>query len=298
MELNKITEECYFFHSPVNVGYIRKGSTGILIDAGLDSSASKKVIRQLDERNWPLTHLLITHAHADHFGGAYKILTKRKIITLAPEVEADVLRYPKWEPIYLFQGNEPHESLRNKFIEGQAVQVDEYCHEGPIELGEISIECVSLPGHAENQMGVIYEGILFAADAYMSIETLNKHRIPYLVDLGRTLDSLKKMLELPVRGAVPGHGIFEESFKETIQDNIQFHEDILSRIANILKDESNGLSHEQMIQKVCQEWNIELKALPQWALYRTAITSYLHYLAQTGRVNMFIKQNMLWFIHK
>ncbi|MBM7644657.1 glyoxylase-like metal-dependent hydrolase (beta-lactamase superfamily II) [Scopulibacillus daqui] len=219
------------------------------------------MLRQLDELDWPLTHLLITHAHADHYGGAYKILQQRKVMTLAPKVEADVLRYPKWEPIYLFQGSEPHESLRNKFIEGQPVQVDEYCKEGSMGLGEASLECMSLPGHTENQMGVIYKGVLFAADSYMSTGALNKHRIPFLVDLRRTLDSLNKMLALSVKGAVPGHGVFEENFKETIRKNIQFHEDILSRIIVLLKHESDGLSHEQLIQKVCREWDIELKVL-------------------------------------
>lgn len=295
MELRKITDECYYFHSPVNVGYIKKGETGVLVDAGLDASAAKKILRQIQERNWPLTHLFITHAHADHFGGAHLLQKRNDIHTVAPKIEADVLTFPKWEPLYLFQGNEPPETLRTKFIEGKAVRIDQVCEAGTLQLGEVSMDCHLLDGHSENQMGLIYEEICYAADSYMSLDYLDKHGVPFLVDLSRTFTSLNKLLNLPVKGAVPGHGIYETNFKETVGNNIRFHNDNLRRVEAIFEKAPLGMSYETSIQLICDEWKIELRSLGTWALYRTAITSYLQHLCQQGRLLMQINRNRLWF---
>ncbi|WP_054634904.1 MBL fold metallo-hydrolase [Thalassobacillus sp. C254] len=70
MNLKKIKEGCSYFASPVNIGYVQKNETGLLIDAGIDASVSKKAVKQLKEKGLPLTDVLITHAHTDHFGGA------------------------------------------------------------------------------------------------------------------------------------------------------------------------------------------------------------------------------------
>ncbi|TCP23804.1 glyoxylase-like metal-dependent hydrolase (beta-lactamase superfamily II) [Scopulibacillus darangshiensis] len=295
MELRRITDDCWYFHSPVNVGYIKNEDTGVLIDAGLDASAIKKVLRQLDEKDWPLTHLLITHAHADHFGGAHTVQKKRDIRTIAPSIEADILAYPKWEPLYLYQGNEPPAAMRTKFLEGKAARVDELCDEGMLQLGDVTVECIKLDGHSENQMGIIYKDILYAADSYMSLDYLEKHGIPFLIDLDRTLASLKRLLDLPVSGAVPGHGVYEENFKETVQNNIDFHQRNAEQLYGLFEKHPEGLSQEGCIQLALSEWRIELKNIGSWALYRTAITGYLHYLCREGRLAVGISQNVLWF---
>lgn len=236
MDLLKISDHCYYFHSAVNIGYVHSSDQGLLIDAGIDKSTANKVIRTLKERSLPITHLFLTHAHADHFGGAAQLQKKCSVSTLAPVFEEAIMRCPKLEPMYLFQGNNPPKEMRNKFLEGDPVRVDRVCEEGDLDLGGIRLELIYLPGHSGYQLAVKVDNILYAADSYFSEGQLAKHKIPFMIDVGEGLDSLEKVKSIQCRGAVPGHGVFEEDFQQTVQANIDFHHEILDEILVFLRE--------------------------------------------------------------
>ncbi|KHE72060.1 MBL fold metallo-hydrolase, partial [Halobacillus sp. BBL2006] len=69
MSFQQLNASCYYYQSSVNIGYVHSGDTGLLIDAGIDKSSIKKVLKELNKKELPLTHLFITHAHSDHYGG-------------------------------------------------------------------------------------------------------------------------------------------------------------------------------------------------------------------------------------
>lgn len=286
MELKQISASCFFFHGAVNIGYVRNGDQGMLIDAGIDRSAANKVLRRLREYALPLTHLFITHAHSDHFGGAAQLQKKTDVTTLAPFFEEAIMRYPKLEPMYLFQGNDPPHEMRNKFLEGPPMRVDRVCREGRLDVGGLRLELIHLPGHSDYQLAVKVNDMLFAADSYFSKEQLTKHKIPFMIDVGEALASLEKLKNMDCSGAVPGHGIFEVDFQETVQDNIDFHEEILAEIGGFLREWSEGISHEEIVSLVCRNKDVPAMDVGSWTLFRTAVTAYLKKLVDDGLVRM------------
>jgi len=297
VELIEITPSCFYFSNPTNLGYVRKGDTGLLIDAGLDASIANKALRLLDERGWPLTHVFITHAHADHYGGLHQIQKKRAVMTAAPAVEADVLRYPKWEALYLFQGNEPPQAMRNKFIEGKAASIDVVCGEGRHRFGDLDVKLIPLPGHADHQMGVLVDGVLYAADSYVSLDYLFKHKIPFFTDLDKLLASQEKLLSLAddLLGAVPSHGVFEKEFKNTVWGNIAFHNKMLDEILALVERESLPAGIDRLVKTVCDACEVELSDVAMWGLYRTAVVGYLMAAVRRGHLEMAIEENVLVF---
>jgi hydroxyacylglutathione hydrolase len=69
---------------------------GVLIhDAGSGSTASidapeaTAVFRALDERGWELSHILVTHKHADHTQGIPALKAKTNCLVVGPERESD-----------------------------------------------------------------------------------------------------------------------------------------------------------------------------------------------------------------
>ncbi|WP_110113408.1 MBL fold metallo-hydrolase [Bacillus sp. CGMCC 1.16541] len=294
MELTKISDKNYYFASAVNVGYVYEGNRGLLIDAGLDAQAMKKIVKQLKEKNLPLTHLFITHAHADHYGGAAFLQKQHAVYTMAPKFEEAILRYPLLEPLYLFQGTKPLPSMRTKFLEGPPIVIDEVVEEGPITCGDIQITCVALPGHSEHQLAVMSNGYLYATDAYFSVESLHKHKIPFVVDVDETLESLQTLLQLSCKGAVPGHGTFEKEFHPTVEANIAYHQEILTRMDNLLQEHSGGLSQEELIYHMCKLYDIEVSNVGSWMLFRTAITAYATKLVKDKKATFFIRKAALW----
>jgi glyoxylase-like metal-dependent hydrolase (beta-lactamase superfamily II) len=294
MKLIRINHHCYYFQGAVNIGYVCDGEVGILIDAGLDQGAMRKVLNQLDQERLPLTHLLITHAHADHYGGAAYLQNKRNIYTMAPVLEEAILRNPVLEPIYLFQGNWPTLDMRNKFLEGEAIRIDEVVSEGVWDIQGIQINSIALPGHSYYQLGYQIHDVLYAGDAFFGRETLQKHKIPYLVDADQTLQTLKCLLEWPVKRAVPGHGAYEEDAEELIRQNIAWHQRVLESMEDVIKNAPDGLSHEQLVREMCTRWEIETSRLSSWVLYRTAITGYLLKLIKDEKAVLSIQRHALW----
>ncbi|MEB1806316.1 MAG: MBL fold metallo-hydrolase [Bacillaceae bacterium] len=292
MELKQINEQCFYFKGSVNIGYIKNEEEGILIDAGLDDSAVKKVVKQLDEKGWPLTHLFITHAHADHFGGAAYLKKKKDVMIYAPELESAILNFPILEPIYLQNGNYPFKELRNKFVEGKPVKIDETCTEGTIAIGSLNVTLHNVSGHSYHMLAVQVDDVLYAADSYFDEKTLVKHNIPYIVDGTETIRSLHKLLSMEVNGAVPGHGEYEESFKDTVQKNILYHQKVEEDLLKIIsREKSTALG--TVIAELCQLRGVKIDNMTSWALFRTAVCAYLKKVVEEGHVKIIFDNNYL-----
>ncbi|WLD94969.1 MBL fold metallo-hydrolase [Alkalihalobacillus sp. AL-G] len=296
MEFIQINHNCYYFNGPVNIGYVNVGDHGLLIDTGIDQQAMKRIIRMLDDRSLPITHLFITHAHADHYGGANYLQKKKRIYTIAPAVEESILQNPIIEPIYLSQGNRPLIDMRNKFLEGSPVRVDHIVSEGMMKLGQFELDLIALPGHSINQLGVKVGNILYAADSYFSEEQLNKHRIPFIIDANATLATLEKLLSMGVEGSIPGHGVYEVEVDKTIITNYDHHVSIIESMYRILSNYPDGCSFETIMSEMCRKWNVHLPSVSVWSLYRTAIFSYLIKGIEDKKIEMTVKDFNLYFI--
>ncbi|WP_209125429.1 MBL fold metallo-hydrolase [Alkalihalobacillus sp. BA299] len=292
MELKQIDEQCYYFKGAVNIGYIKTDNEGILIDAGLDESAIKKVIKQIDERSWPLTHLFITHAHADHFGGAAYLVKKKAIKVYAPDIESAIINFPVLEPIYLQNGNKPYKELRNKFVEGKSVAIDETCIEGKYWIGSLEVTLHNVSGHSYHMLAVQVNDILYAADSYFDEKTLIKHNIPYIIDGTETIDTLQKLIQMNVKGALPGHGDYEEDFKETVEKNIVYHKQVEAELLKIISREKST-PIDVIIAEFCQYRGVKVDNMTSWALYRTAVCSYIKKLVEDQQVQIVFENNFL-----
>ncbi len=290
MEFKRITEHCHYFHAAVNIGYISYKGKGLLIDTGIDESSIKKVLKILDSNGLSLDYCIITHAHADHFGGANYLKEKRNIPMYASKLEKAIIENSILEPIYLWNGANPLLELRNKFLEGQAVEVDSEINEETLHVGPFQLKIHSLPGHSYNQIGIEFDGILYAADSYFGVETLEKHGIPYITDLFETLGTLDKLLELELLGALPGHGYYEDDFKSTVKQNILTHRKLLQSLEYQIRT-VESLEFHVLFKKFLEEYSISAKNIGQWLLFRTTYSAYIRYLVETEQIAMEMIQN-------
>ncbi|ASN06493.1 MBL fold metallo-hydrolase [Virgibacillus necropolis] len=289
MKFTTLNETCYYFDAVVNIGYVHRGDNGMLIDAGIDDSIMRKVLKELKSNDLPVTHLFITHGHADHYGGAHFLQKRHDITTIAPKFEAAILQNPTLEPLYLFQGNDPLPELHNKFLEGKAIQIDQEIEAGTHEIDGISFATHLLPGHSYHQLAMEIDGILFAGDSYFSEEQLDKHKIPYITDADLTLESLRQLEDIMCDGAVPGHGVFEKDFTQTVKKNIDCHESLLDWLEDYITEA--GISHETIVSDMCEHFEVKNSQLSSWLLYRTAVTAYLVGLIKRGKIDHYIEKN-------
>jgi glyoxylase-like metal-dependent hydrolase (beta-lactamase superfamily II) len=208
VQLIQLTDYAYQLRGGSNAGLIVQDGQAVLVDTGLDRDTARRILRATEGLSIRIAGIVISHAHADHFGGAALLRTRTGAPVHAPALEAAIIANPLLEPLYLFSGAMPPADLRHKFTLAEACPVDRLLEPGETTIGPVSIRAIPAPGHAPNQMMVAGGGACFVADACFAPEILRKHGIPFYVDVTQAAETLDALADLD--GAyetfVPGHG--------------------------------------------------------------------------------------------
>lgn len=278
-----------------NMGLVVQDGKGLLIDAGLDKDAARRALRVADELGVALEAVLITHAHADHFGGAYFLQRRLEVPLYAPALEGAMMEHPVMEPLLLFSGAAPIGELRHKFTLAKPCRIDHVMEPGPLEIGPFRVQVVSLPGHALNQMGVAVGEVLFCADALFPAATLEKHKVTFCVDLDETLATLRRLPGMPFARFAPGHGpayACGDEIAGICAANEHRLEKVREQVYEVLKGPQETSA---LIQRVVDYFGLDLKTATAYFLTRTTILAALSSLEQAGRVATIVEDNrLLW----
>src|SRR5881275_695568 len=297
MQLTQLHEQTWVIQGGANIGVIAQEGRCLIIDRGMDKDAGRDILNQVKKLGLTPTALLITHAHADHFGGAHYLVRKTGLKFYATRVEAAVMSGPILEPLYLFSGAQPPPELQHKFLLAKPCPVDIVLSGNEQSVDEVPVSVVSLPGHSVEQVGVAFGNTFFVGDAFLVPEILDKHRIPFYSDVHiglLTLTTLKTQI-LPFKHIVAGHGEIYTSIEQTnraIEYTIERLESILDSIRAALAH-GEARSAADILSVVARAQGAQIQALPQYVLYNTTVQSALSTLYTRGEISP-IFQETLW----
>jgi glyoxylase-like metal-dependent hydrolase (beta-lactamase superfamily II) len=201
--------------SIVNAYLLDDGGDLTLIDTGTSGSADKilSAVYSLGRSPASVTHILVTHLHADHTGS----LAALKALTGAPAfmhpADAEMVRSGK-----SVRPSDPAPGLMNWLIVKVFMALR---GTSGIELAEIEhevndgdrldlaggLQVIHAPGHAAGQVCFLREehgGVLFAADAASNMLGLGYP--PIFEDQQQGLASLRKLSTFEFEAACFGHG--------------------------------------------------------------------------------------------
>ena len=138
-----LSERVGYAPGGVNIGVVRSSdASAILIDTGLNDSAVRKVLRALADEGRTVTAIITTHCHADHFGGNAFVTRRTAAHVYAPAWDEAVLRYPLFQPVCLFAGADPPESMRTGFLLAEPSRVDHVYSSGSHEVDSVELEVI------------------------------------------------------------------------------------------------------------------------------------------------------------
>jgi glyoxylase-like metal-dependent hydrolase (beta-lactamase superfamily II) len=278
------------FPGPVNLGALIAEGEVLFIDAGLDDGTARKLWRWAEEQGLRPRGAILTHAHADHFGGAH-LWEKRGLPLFASALEGAIMEHPLFEPVFLYGGASPHPALLGKFTLAEPCRIRGKLAPGKVELGPFAVEIVDLPGHAPTQIGVRFDGVLFCADALFPSAILQKHPIPFCYDLDQALSTLSL---LEAETVVPGHGPILSGTKLSAE-----REAFRTRLEEIRELVRSALDSpktaEEILGCVASALGETLRDLPSFLLARTTIFAALTSLVRAGQAQAFLEKNqLLW----
>jgi glyoxylase-like metal-dependent hydrolase (beta-lactamase superfamily II) len=285
----------FHLQSGSNMGLVVQDGKGLLIDAGLDKDAARRALRIVDDVGVTLEAVFLTHAHADHFGGAYHLQRRLEVPLYGPALEGAMMENPIIEPLYLFGGAAPIAQLRQKFTLAQPCRIDHVVEPGPLEIGPFQAEVVSLPGHAPNQVGLALGEVLFCADAVFPAETLHKHKVIFCVDLDEMLATLERLPDLPYAHFAPGHGPAYEAGDDiaaACAANGRRLEEIREQVYAALEEPQGTAA---LVRRVAGHFGLELTRATAYFLTRTTVLAALSSLERAGQVAVTLQDNqLLW----
>lgn len=288
----------YYLPAKVNIGAIVYQGEAVIIDSGLDAQAGKRICRQVREVGWRVVAVLNTHTHADHIGGNGTIAEQFQAKVFTPDLEQDFARYPTYEPYFLVGGAAPWQDVNNKFLLAPESPVTGGLKPGPFPWpgtdGGPTLEIVALPGHSPDHIGVASEGVLFSGDAFIGLDVLNAHGIPFNVDMERFFNSLSRIQESDFSTVVPCHGepLTKEQLGEVLEANRRKVMELIEHVCDLLAEPREL---ETVIALLCNRLDKPIASVGSFFLYRTAILAYLSYLHGQGRVKTEVRDNRLWW---
>lgn len=291
--MNQLAEGIFHLRGGSNMGLVARGDKGLLVDAGLDKDAARQALRAIESLGVVLEAVLLTHAHADHFGGVHFLQQRLDVPAYAPALEGAMMAHPIMEPLFLFAGAAPIGELRAKFTLAQPCRIDGALKAGPLQIGPFQVEIVSLPGHAPEQVGVAVDDVLFCADAVFPAETLEKHKVTFCADLDKTIATLERLPALPYRCFAPGHGPAYTAGEEIAAACAVNRARLQEVRAGVLAALERPQETSELVARVCQQVGLTLGNAVAYFLTRTTVLAALSSLEQARQVRAVVEGNRL-----
>lgn len=186
--------------------YLIKAKKVTLIDVGAEPENLLERLKK--EIALPeLALIILTHSHPDHTLALPSLLkvTKAKVALHKQELKSSVksimgFSIPRIKPDILLKGGEK------------------------LNLGDFSLQVIHTPGHTPDSICLYQEGILFSGDTIFAGGNIGR------TDLGGNnkdlLSSIKKLTNLEVEIAYPGHGEpIQKNAREEILSSLRLAED-------------------------------------------------------------------------
>ncbi len=237
----------------------------------------------------PVSDVLVTHGHADHFAVAATI-REDGARSWAPRDDASLVENPDINIRGMFSWAKPGDIFITKLFRGTPCKVDSLVE----EWDDPRLTPVPLPGHTLGHTGFLSpDKVLFSGDALYQMEIWERHRLPYAIDPADVASSLEHIRSLDFDWLVPGHGRVVD--REEAEVHIDFHLTELDRINDfILEALTTEHTTEDAIALVSAERDLSDNPAQYW-LAVTTVKGFLGDLLARGDLEFFVRDHAGWW---
>lgn len=291
MELTRLSDRTFCVAGPANVGVIAlENSRVALIDSGIDEKYASRLFELLSDYRYKIAYILNTHSHADHIGGNSFFSEKCGCKILAATLEVQTICQPLIQSAVLFAGA-PIQDLMNRFIMANPSPAEAFTS-NDLQIDDLSIKILDLPGHSVNQKGFLIDKVAFVADTLFPDGFFKKQRLPFNYDPFAHMQTLEKMRAIEADIFVGGHFLPQKDISTMITNNLSHLENALDFMRTLLKAPQ---SQDRVVKAFLDHFGLK-KISWEYYLYRATVNGYLSSLHRRGEVKFKVLDNLaVWY---
>ncbi len=298
----RLSEHTGYFRGSTNVGLAISGPELFLIDSGDCDEDGEMLAREL-RKLFPgklLKAVINTHGHSDHCGGNSALKKAFGCEIWAPRAERIFIENPGvpldiyWGGRHFTAGDVP------VFRTIEPCGVDRPLDEGELDLGEICLKLLALPGHFYDQLGIVVTDkssgnrTFFMGDAFFGVEMIKRYWIPFMQDPYLFRESVCRIEDESADCFIPSHGtpLDRWNLPAMAELNKIMTLEAESLIVKIVR--KGPATCEEILKAVADYAGLSMK-LSQYVLIGSTIRSYVSRLYNDGRLRYEVKDNrLLW----
>jgi glyoxylase-like metal-dependent hydrolase (beta-lactamase superfamily II) len=294
MRPQHILDNVHYIPGASNVGLvIGDAQQAVLIDSGPGQRSGRQILEMLKERDLSLAAILVTHGHGDHVGGNAYLVQHTAARVYAPAYDAVVMADPIWGTVCTFGGAEPIDELRIPRFAPEPCPADMIVAEGHINVADIPVQVVPLPGHTASHVGYIVGDVFFTGDILAGYAELAGAPVSYAYSIGMRLESLARLRRYSCSWYVPGHGPAQQDIADLVNLNIAQVHRMLDTILACL-DQGPAEASEIMVA-MCGSLGVAVKDIKHYYLVYPTLYAALSYLSNSGEIRNEVQANrLLW----
>lgn len=293
MEFRQIKGNTWaFYGSEVLPVYLMGNGKCILFDTGFPDER-EKLESSLRRENLTPEAIFCSHAHIDHVGSCAYFQKKLGIPLYMSQAEGGILSSVLNMKAYRISvtPQEAKETIGDCVTENVTLlKKDCDC----VYVDNFKILVYHTPGHSSEHLCFgTPDGVCYLGDALLSESQLDA-KLPYALDIGQSLASMKKILTYPQDVYILAHqGLCEKHFLENlVEQNINMY----LRIAqNIRHCAGMGKTIDHLTMDYCGEYKLSTRKPKRIAHYQRNIRFFLEYLEDSGEITMEMSEmGILW----
>ncbi len=286
--LKQLGSKTYYIDDITKVGIYKLNETDVcLIDSGNNKESAREIDVIFKKNNFNVKYIINTHSHTDHISGNHYFEERYDVTILASKEEKHMIDSPILEPASLY-GAKPFKMLLNKYLYAESSTATIITSKN-VPKG---LKILELPGHSISMIGVATDdNICFLGDALASEYLLNKHKIFYIFDVEKYLETLEYMKTFKYKKYILSHGEELDNLEKIINLNKEAIEKIKNEIINICIIPH---TYEKILKEIFTRFEITMNPL-QYYLIGTTVKSFISYLIDLGELEMYTEDNELYY---
>ncbi len=233
-----------------NIGFIVGENSIAVIDTGSSVKIGQQMLKKIREiSKIPISHIIITHSHPDHFLGTEAFMKNKPVIIGHENLNRSLVNNFEFYKALQFNLTKDASVKSTKlFLANKIVEKNKSI---TINLGERDIVIKAWSsGHTDNDLSVYDK----KSKIFWS-ENIFVNRIPSIrASIKGWRENLNEILKLDIDKIIPGHGP-AMSKKEAISPMLEYFDELINEVRNLhKKNKSLDYALKNINQKNKQKW--------------------------------------------